>query len=129
MKKEVEQSSCGGRLVQIDRIDPEEVPDFLLACDVLVSPRLHGSNSPLKVLDYLRSGRCILATDTAANRLVLDAQVALLTEPSAEGLEQGIVKLAADADLRAKLGRNGRILFEKRFGFDRFRDDLIKVFL
>ncbi|MEM0965022.1 MAG: glycosyltransferase family 4 protein [Verrucomicrobiota bacterium] len=119
---------CSERVVHLDRIQPDEVADFLIACDVLVSPRLQGGNTPLKVLDYLRSGRCILATDTAANRLVLDENVALLAPPDAGSLAEGIEQLAEDSEWRDRLGQNGRLRYEEKFGFDRFHDDLLKVF-
>lgn len=116
------------RLLHIPSIPPDEVPDFLAACDVLVSPRLEGNNTPLKVLDYLRAGRCILATDTEANRLVLDDGTARLAAPAAEALAAAMGALARDGDLRRRLGSRGRERFDQRFGFERFRDSLLEVF-
>ena len=34
---------------------PTEIPAYLLAADVLVSPRSRGTNTPLKIYQYLRS--------------------------------------------------------------------------
>ena len=34
-----------------------EIPAYLLAADVLVSPRSRGTNTPLKIYQYLRSGK------------------------------------------------------------------------
>ncbi|MFP4351272.1 MAG: glycosyltransferase [Puniceicoccaceae bacterium] len=123
-----EEGGFADRLLHIPSIPPDEVPDFLAACDVLVSPRLEGSNTPLKVLDYLRAGRCILATDTEANRLVLDAETARLVAPTAEALAGAMGALAGDGALRRSLGSRGRERFDERFGFDRFRDCLLEVF-
>ena len=39
-----------------------EIPAYLLASDVLVSPRSRGTNTPLKIYQYLRSGKPIVAT-------------------------------------------------------------------
>ncbi|PYQ92803.1 MAG: hypothetical protein DMF97_21145 [Acidobacteria bacterium] len=47
-----------------------QIPAYLLAADVLVSPRSRGTNTPLKIYQYLRSGRPIVAT-----RLVTHTQV------------------------------------------------------
>jgi len=123
-----EESGCPERLVHFERIDQEEVPDFLQSCEILVSPRMKGGNTPLKVLDYLRSGQCILAVDTDANRLVVDEEVSLMVPPTVEGLADGMERLMNDQPLRERLGKAGRQRFESRFGFDRFRDELIKVF-
>lgn len=123
-----ERAGYGGRLAHFPAIDPDEVPDFLASCDVLVSPRLEGNNTPLKVLDYLRAGRCILAADTEANRLVLDETVARLAPAGAEALAASMGVLADDPDLRKRLGEAGRRRFEERFGFGRFRDAILEVF-
>ena len=43
----------------------EEMPAYLDAATVLVSPRSTGTNTPLKIYQYLRSGRPIVATRSA----------------------------------------------------------------
>ena len=63
----------------------EEIPAFLDAADVLVSPRSLGTNTPLKIYQYLRSGRPIVATRLLTHTQVLDDEVAILTEPTAAG--------------------------------------------
>lgn len=128
IRKRAGEGGYAGRMVHLPSLDPDAVPDFLAACDVLVSPRLEGSNTPLKVLDYLRAGRCILATDTEANRLVLDEETALLVSPGAAMLADGMAALADDPALRGTLGRAARARFEERFGFERFRCALLEVF-
>ena len=48
-----------------------EIPAFLLAADVLVSPRSRGTNTPLKIYQYLRSGKPIVATRLLTHTQVL----------------------------------------------------------
>ena len=50
----------------------EEIPAYLDAADVLVSPRSTGTNTPLKIYQYLRSGRPIVATRLLTHTQVLD---------------------------------------------------------
>src|SRR5262249_39130205 len=50
----------------------EQIPAFLDAADVLVSPRSTGTNTPLKIYQYLRSGRPIVATRLVTHTQVLD---------------------------------------------------------
>ena len=111
-----------GALRHLPAVPPEELPDLLAAVDGLVSPRLLGNNTPLKVLDYLKAGRAILATATEANELVLSAETARLVPPTAAGLAAGMVELARDPQARALLGRQGRTLFANRYGHGRFRE-------
>src|SRR5262249_37067769 len=49
-----------------------EIPAYLRAADVLVSPRSRGTNTPLKIYQYLRSGRPIVATRLLTHTQVLD---------------------------------------------------------
>ena len=49
---------------------------FTELASVLVSPRSHGSNFPLKIFDYLAAGKPIVATDVPAHRAVLDNSLA-----------------------------------------------------
>ena len=44
----------------------------LLAADVLVSPRLKGLNTPMKIYSYLDSGSAVLATRLRTHTQVLD---------------------------------------------------------
>lgn len=69
---------------------PEEVPDFLAAADVLVSPRRGGMNPPGKIYTYMQSGRPIVATDIPAHTAVLNGDTAILTPPTPDGIAEGI---------------------------------------
>jgi glycosyltransferase involved in cell wall biosynthesis len=101
-------------------IAPDELPDHLAAADILISPRIAGRNTPLKILDYLKAGRAILATDTEANRLLLDESTALLVPPEPRALAAGAARLAADPGLRRELERSGRGLIASRYNFREF---------
>jgi hypothetical protein len=56
-----------------------EIPSYLLAADLLVSPRSRGTNTPLKIYQYLRSGKAIVATRLLTHTQVLSDQTAILT--------------------------------------------------
>ncbi len=105
-------------------IPPEAVPNLLRASDILLSPRLSGKNTPLKLLDYLKSGRAVVATDTPANRLILSDETARFAAPDPDAFARAIADLAADADLRDRLGRAGQALAQREYGFDTFRRGL-----
>src|SRR5215203_2734079 len=58
----------------------DEIPAYLDAADVLVSPRSNGTNTPLKIYQYLRAGRPIVATRLLTHTQVLTDEVAFLTD-------------------------------------------------
>lgn len=109
-----------GALRIVKRQPRERIPSFLALADVAVSPRAFGDNLPLKVFDYLMSGRPIVATDIPAHRSVLDEERALLTGTSAPALARGVVRLLQDRPLAARLGAAGRLYAEERFGWFTF---------
>lgn len=121
-----EMTACGvaDRVRFLGMISPEEVPNLLRASDILLSPRLSGKNTPLKLLDYLKSGRAVVATDTPANRLILSDETARFAAPDPDAFARAVADLAGDAGLREKLGCAGRALAQRDYGFDAFRRGL-----
>jgi glycosyltransferase involved in cell wall biosynthesis len=109
-------------------IHPDELPHLLAAADLLLSPRIAGGNTPLKLLDYLKAGRAIVACDNPANRLILDDTNARLAAPDPEAFADGIAALAADAPLRERLGAAGRRLHLSTYNYDRFKERLADVY-
>ena len=74
---------------------PEQIPDFLAAADVLMSPRRGGINPPAKIYTYMQSGKPIVATDIPAHTTVLDRNSATLVEPKPDGIADGILHILA----------------------------------
>ena len=110
------------------RVPPDELPAWLKASDVLLVPRLAGINTPLKVLDYFKAGGAIVATDTAANRLILDADCARLAAPEAIAFADAIEALVADPAERRRIAEEGRRRYLERYNFDVFKSRLATVY-
>ncbi len=66
---------------------------YLTQADVLVSPRIQGGNTPMKLYSYLDSGRPILATDLSTHTQVLDRRVACLVNADPEAMAHGMIRL------------------------------------
>jgi glycosyltransferase involved in cell wall biosynthesis len=75
---------------------PEEIPLFLSIADCLVSPRISGTNTPLKIYSYLKSGKPVVATNLWTHTQVLNPEIAILCEPSPEGIARGIETALSD---------------------------------
>jgi glycosyltransferase involved in cell wall biosynthesis len=83
------------------------LPAYLEQADILVSPRLHGINTPMKVYAYLASGRPIVATDIPAHVQVLSSDCAVLVPPAPDAFADGMRQLAKDTELSDRLGESG----------------------
>ncbi|HEU4699651.1 MAG TPA: glycosyltransferase family 4 protein [Gemmatimonadales bacterium] len=86
----------------------EQLGGYLRQADVLVSPRITGVNTPMKIYSYLDSGVPVVATRLPTHTQVLDDDTALLVEPTAEALAGGLVRLLEDPELRAALAARAK---------------------
>ena len=98
----------------------EEIPEYLDAADVLVSPRSQGTNTPLKIYQYLRSGRPIVATRLLTHTQVLDDEVSFLTPATAEGFAEGILAALADRVRAQDVGARARHLAETKYSYEAY---------
>jgi glycosyltransferase involved in cell wall biosynthesis len=99
---------------------PNEMPALLEAADVLVSPRSRGTNTPLKIYQYLRAGRPIVATRLLTHTQVLHDEVAILTEPTANAFAGGILRALADPRGAAELGARAARLAAVKYSYDAY---------
>jgi len=99
-----------------------EIPAYLLTCDVLVSPRSRGTNTPLKIYQYLRSGKPIVATRLLTHTRVLDDDTAILTGATAREFADGILAAISDPARAAVVSRQARQLAETKYSYDAYLD-------
>jgi glycosyltransferase involved in cell wall biosynthesis len=99
---------------------PEDIPAFLDAADVVVSPRSLGTNTPLKIYQYLRSGRAIVATRLVTHTQVLDDDVAVLTDATPAGFAAGIVAVLANPERARAIGARARQLAETKYSYEAY---------
>jgi colanic acid biosynthesis glycosyl transferase WcaI len=104
----------------------EDLPKVLASADVLVAMIDNEAGRfsvPSKVQSYLCAGRPILLAaprENLAARTVVRADAGIVVEPDdTVGFLAAAAKLRADADLRARLGANGRAYAERAFNLER----------
>jgi len=102
----------------------EHLARHLSQADILVSPRVKGNNTPMKLYSYLHSGKPILATDLPTHTQVLDNSIAVLTKASPEAFSEGMLLLIEDEALRSRLGKAGKKLVEEKYSYSVFRQKL-----
>ena len=106
-KEQARAEGVAGSVVFAGQRPAEEIPEYLDAADVLVSPRSHGTNTPLKIYQYLRSGRPIVATRLLTHTQVLDDEVSFLTPATPEGFAAGILDAISRSCACARSRRAG----------------------
>jgi glycosyltransferase involved in cell wall biosynthesis len=98
---------------------------YLRQADVLVSPRVRGANTPMKIYSYLDSGRPVVATRIRAHTQVLDGEIAILADPNPEAMASAIHRLLRDEKLRDQLATNARQRVAVEYSPQAFRRKLI----
>jgi len=78
-------------------LPPNATKTFMRRADVLVSPRMKGTNTPLKIYEYLASGKPIVATRHPTHTQILSDQEAVLAECDASSFAKGIIIALNDA--------------------------------
>ncbi len=119
-KARVAEAGTGDYFVFTGQRPPEEIPAFMNMADILVSPRIEGNNTPLKIYSYLRSGVPIVATKHLTHTQVLNDEVAVLTAIEPDDFAQGIVKVLEDDSYRKAITENARRLAEKEYSYEAY---------
>jgi glycosyltransferase involved in cell wall biosynthesis len=109
------------------QVPPQNVGSYIRCADALVSPRTAGSNTPLKVYSYLRSGVPVVATRLLTHTQVLDDKVAMLTEANPPSFGDGVVRVLTDRRLALTLSRHARKLADDRYGYAVYKRKLSAV--
>jgi glycosyltransferase involved in cell wall biosynthesis len=91
------------------------LPGLLAQADVLVSPRLKGLNTPMKIYSYLDSGSAVLATRLRTHTQVLDDNLAYLVDPEPAALGQGLAALLRDPELRSRLATSAKAYVQREY--------------
>ena len=97
-------SGFGARVIFTGWVRHDEVPEYLAACDVLVAPFPKTPHydlymSPMKVFEYMASGKPIVASDLNSIRELLSEESAYLVEPeNSEKLKDALIQAATNKD-------------------------------
>jgi glycosyltransferase involved in cell wall biosynthesis len=119
-QSQAERAGLGGIAIFAGERPAPEMPAYLAASDVLVSPRSRGTNTPLKIYQYLRSGKAIVATRLLTHTQVLSDDIAILTEASPEAFARGILEAIDDPFRAAQIGQRARALAETKYSYDAY---------
>jgi len=119
-KREVDALGISNVVMFTGQRPAEEVPAYLDAATVLASPRSTGTNTPLKIYQYLRSGRPIVATNLRTHTQVLTDETAFLADPQPEPFGASILRAINAPEVAADKGRRAREMAETKYSDEAF---------
>jgi glycosyltransferase involved in cell wall biosynthesis len=122
------QGRCGERVHFLGPRPLARLGTYLRRATVLVSPRIHGENTPMKVYSYLDSGRPVLATRLPTHTQVLTDQIARLADPEPEALGTALAELLQDEELRQRLADAARDYAQRELTREAFEGKLLRFY-
>ena len=127
-KNKSRQLDIGNKVHFIGQKPVSQLAFYLKQADIVVSPRIKGQNTPMKIYSYLDSGRPVLATRLPTHTQVLDDQIALLMTPEPNDMSDGLVKLLKDESLRVDLARRAKERVKQDFSYEAFQRKLLTFY-
>ena len=103
-------NSFADRAIFTGRKPHAEIPALVAAMDIAVMLNSNSYGSPMKLFEYLGMAKAVIAPSVGPVVEVLrDGETGLLIEPgNGSQMAEQILRLANDAQLRQRLGENGR---------------------
>jgi glycosyltransferase involved in cell wall biosynthesis len=108
---------CGPRPVEL-------LGHYLAQADILLSPRVQGNNTPMKLYSYLDSGKAVLATNLSTHTQVLTDDFACLVAPERQSMAAGMARLLTNPELCLRLGAEGHRVARENYSRSAFRAKL-----
>jgi glycosyltransferase involved in cell wall biosynthesis len=116
-----------GRVRFTGRRSPAEARDLMRRVDVLVSPRTHGTNTPLKIYEQLASGLPLVATAIWSHTQVLSDALCFLAEPEPEPFARAIEAALDDREEAARKVAAARATYEAQYSRAAYERKLSRV--
>ena len=106
----------------------EDLPKYLAEADILVSPRVRGENTPMKIYSYMLSGKPVLATRMATHTQVLNDDNAVLADPVPERFADALCELLEDSRKREAIGLRAIRDVEEKYSFTVYKEKLARIY-
>jgi glycosyltransferase involved in cell wall biosynthesis len=108
-------AGAGAIMIFTGQQPAKDIPGFVQAADLLVSPRIRGTNTPLKIYSYLRSGKPIVATNLLTHTQVLTPEIARLVDPRPEAFADAVLQLIESPAERARIAAAAQAVAREKY--------------
>ena len=107
--------ALGEHCVLTGRVSKTDALRYTQTAQVLVSPRVHGTNTPLKIYEQLASGKPLVATRIWSHTQVLDEKVCYLVDPEPESMARGLLAALDDLGRSTDRVEAAQALYEREY--------------
>ncbi len=117
---------AAGRVRYTEKVPPRDVPRYISAADVLVSPRISGTNTPLKIYSFLKSGKPFVATRLYTHTQVLTDEMVILADPTPRGLAEGL-DFGLTAEEARRRARDSKIRADAEYVYPHYLEKIARA--
>ncbi len=132
LKRLTQNLKIENKVIFTGSVSHNEVPFYMAAASVGVASfkdtEVTRCKSPLKIVEYLASGKPIVSSDVGETRKMLDGAGLLVEPDSYHSLAEGIIRLLKDRNLRDNLSRSAREKAENIYNWPTTASSLLKVY-
>ncbi len=123
MKKKAADLHIEDRVFFTGQVPPSRVPMYIKMADALVSPRISGTNTPLKIYSFLKSGKPVVATNLWTHTQVLNNHISVMVEPEPQSLGEGIL-FALFNPQASQRARAAKSLADEEFTYSQYKSKI-----
>jgi sugar transferase (PEP-CTERM/EpsH1 system associated) len=102
----------------------EDVRPYVMKAAVYIVPLRIGGGTRLKIVEALAMGKAVVSTLVGAEGLLVTDGREILLADTPEQFATAVIRLLNDVDLRERLGRAGRELVERHYGWNQLAERL-----
>ncbi len=122
----------GDKIIFAGAVSHDEIPYYIASANICVAPfkdtEVTRCKSPLKIVEYLASGKAIVASNVGEVRRMVGG-IGILVEPdNYHALAEGISKLLKERDLVDNLGRFARKRAENKYNWSETASSLLMAY-
>ena len=132
LKKLAQDLGLGNKVIFAGSISHEEVPFYIASASICVAAfqdtKVTRCKSPLKIVEYLASGKPIVASNVGEVKNMVGKGGILVEPGDPHALAEGICKLIQDKGMREKLGRFARQRAEDIYNWPKTASSLLKAY-
>jgi len=132
LKKLAAELGLGDKVIFTGAVPHDDIPYYIRAADVCVASfkdtQVTICKSPLKLVEYLASGKPIVASNVGEVRKMVGGAGVLVEPGNWQALAEGILQLLQDIDLRKNLSGRARKRAEVKYNWRHTADSLLSAY-
>jgi glycosyltransferase involved in cell wall biosynthesis len=120
---------AGNRVEMPGFVEHDRLPRYIEMARVCILPQNSslGRGGSLKLLEYMASGRPIVATNVDESFPLKESGAGIITEIDAEAMAEAIIRLLDDDKLAEEFARKG-VEYAQKYNWDKIVEDYVRLF-